>query len=207
VLVTNSTSQKFATTNIKGVFKIEATIGDTLIFSHLSFSIFNETVTDVMLKLELVPVQVSDKINKLAEVTVNAFPNINALSLRIIDHEIEELTTNERRLKTAGDFKPIHLLSILGGSLAIDPIINKISGKTNKLKKLIKFDQDEDYFSFIMDTQSDYIKTQVGVSEDELNRFIYFLVDKKEIREAIQSHNNFFLQFIIQDMAIQFNKD
>jgi hypothetical protein len=160
-----------------------------------------------MLKLELVPVQVSDKINKLAEVTVNAFPNINALSLRIIDHEIEELTTNERRLKTAGDFKPIHLLSILGGSLAIDPIINKISGKTNKLKKLIKFDQDEDYFSFIMDTQSDYIKTQVGVSEDELNRFIYFLVDKKEIREAIQSHNNFFLQFIIQDMAIQFNKD
>jgi len=204
VIITNISTGEFSESNDNGEFKIKGSAGDTLNFSHIAFSSFNEKLTDVILALEVLNIQVSDKVNTLDEVTVNAFPNINAVSLRFVDHKAVELTPNERRLQTAGDFKPIHLLAILGGSLPLDPILNKISGRTDKLKKLVKFDQDEDYFDFIIDNQSDFIKTTLNISKEEFNRFIYVLVDNAEIKKAIETNNNTQLQFFIQDLALQF---
>lgn len=203
-VIKNISTGEFSKTNFDGTFKIKGSAGDTLNFNHIAFSSFNEKLTDEILDLEVLLIQVSDKVNTLDEVTVNAFPNINAVSLRIVDHKAVELTPNERRLQTAGDFKPIHLLAILGGSLPLDPILNKISGRTDRLKKLVKFDQDEDYFDFIIDNQSDFIKTELNISKEEFNRFIYFLVENAEIKKAIQTHNNPQLQFFIQDLALQF---
>lgn len=203
-VIKNISTGEFSKTNSDGTFKIKGSAGDTLNFNHIAFSSFNEKLTDEILDLEVLLIQVSDKVNTLDEVTVNAFPNINAVSLRIVDYKAVELTPNERRLQTAGDFKPIHLLAILGGSLPLDPILNKISGRTDRLKKLVKFDQDEDYFDFIIDNQSDFIKTELNISKEEFNRFIYFLVENAEIKKAIQTHNNPQLQFFIQDLALQF---
>lgn len=56
------------------------------------------------------------QINKLDDVYIKEKSEFNAVSLGIISKEIKPLSVNERRLYTAGDFKPIHLLSLLGGS-------------------------------------------------------------------------------------------
>jgi hypothetical protein len=43
----------------------------------------------------------------------------------------------KRRDWTASDFKPIMLLGMIGGSMPLDPLINKINGRTNDLKKKV----------------------------------------------------------------------
>ncbi|MFO7744825.1 MAG: hypothetical protein R6V36_05515 [Psychroflexus sp.] len=206
VLVSNSTTGEFSKTNSKGIFSIKAKAGETLSFTHLSFQTFRETVSSQILNMELIEIQVSDKVNRLDEVKINAFPNINAVSLGILDHQPEQLTTNQRRLSTAGDFKPIHLLGVLAGSLPVDPIINKISGKTDRIKKLVKFDKDEDYFDFIKDHHENLIKKELGISEEEFSRFVYFLISDSRIQDSIKSNNNSQLQFFIHDLGIQFRE-
>ena len=67
----------------------------------------------------------------------------------IIPYGQKKYTPAERKLKTAGDFKPIHLLGLLGGAFALDPIINKINGRTKKLKKEIKVEGKETYLLLV----------------------------------------------------------
>jgi hypothetical protein len=40
----------------------------------------------------------------------------------------------QKELRTAGDFKPIMLLGLIS-SMPLDPLINKINGRTKRLKK------------------------------------------------------------------------
>lgn len=47
-------------------------------------------------------------------------------------------TQMERRLYT-GDFKPIDLLGLLGGSVNVDAILNSINGRTAMTKKLMNW--------------------------------------------------------------------
>lgn len=206
-VITNPTKGEASRSNSEGMFKIKVSEGDTLTFTHISFGTFSENVSRELMDLDLVHIQVSDKVNRLDEVEVNAFPNINAVSLGILEHQPEQLTTSQRRLNTAGDFKPIQLLAILGGSLPVDPIINKISGRTKKLKKLVKFDEDENYFDFIVDNHSEFIKSELNISDEEFNRFVYELIDHAEIKKSIQTKNSSQLQFLIQDLVVQFRKN
>lgn len=82
-----------------------------------------------------------EQVNILEEVFIQSKSEFTALSLGIIQKEIKPPSPYERQLYTAGDFKPIHLLSLLGGSLQVDPIINAISGRTKRLKKYIQFEK------------------------------------------------------------------
>jgi hypothetical protein len=59
---------------------------------------------------------------------------INAVSERIVAKEPKKYTVAERRLRTAGDFKPIMLLRLLGGYASY---CYKINGRTKRLKKLV----------------------------------------------------------------------
>jgi len=204
VTVINKNLGKFSRTNSNGFFKVSATKGDTLLFSHLSFSTFSKKITYELLEQDTLRIQVPDMSNRLEEVQVNAYPNINVVSVGIIDEKPNRLTKNQRRLKTAGDFKPIHLLSILGGSLPLDPIINKISGRTKKLKKLVKFDQDEKIFDFIVDTYEEYIKGGLGILEEEFTRFVYVLASDPFIQSSIEEGYSSQLKFFIQNAAIPF---
>ena len=81
----------------------------------------------------------------LKEVIINEHPEITAENIGVIPYGQKKYTPAERKLYTAGDFKPIHLLGLLGGTLAVDPIINKINGKSKKLKKEIEVEKKESY--------------------------------------------------------------
>jgi hypothetical protein len=51
--------------------------------------------------------------NQLDEVVIRRYNNINAVSLGIIPNQ-KSYTPAERKLRTAGDFKPIMLLGLMG---------------------------------------------------------------------------------------------
>lgn len=136
---------------------------------------------------------------------VNLFPSkYNAVSLGIIKKEIKPLSVNERRLYTAGDFKPIHLLSILGGSLAVDPIINKISGRTKRLKHYITIEKNIKHFDYISYHYHDYMVNNLDIDETQLGQFVDFVVADERVAKMLENKNYDELPFIIGDLWVEF---
>jgi hypothetical protein len=64
--------------------------------------------------LGLIHVEMKGKATRLKAVIINS-RMINAVSERIVAKEPKKYTVAERRLRTAGDFKPIMLLGLLSG--------------------------------------------------------------------------------------------
>ena len=163
---------------------------------------------------EAVPSIVSDslnpsmlsQVNRLEEVIINSKSEFNALSLGIISKEIKPLSINERRLYTAGDFKPIHLLSILGGSLPVDPIINAINGRTKRLKKYIHLEKKENNLSFLEDHFMEYMVENLLITEEKLGIFLTYLIENENLQNIIDRKNYGELHFLIGDEWFKFKK-
>ena len=124
VTAVNISSKRASITNRSGEFQLEARAGDTLVFSHVGMDDYIKFLDSSDVSTNSLDILMIDTFNELDEVNLTDVSEINAVSLGIIPEEIERLSVNERRLQTAGDFKPIHLLGLLGGSLQVDPIVN-----------------------------------------------------------------------------------
>lgn len=125
--------------------------------------------------------------------------SFDAVSLGIIKKKIEPLTSNERKLYTAGDFKPVHLLSILGGSLAVDPIINKISGRTKRLKKYVQLEKKERNLLFLEDHFTEYMLNHLNIPEETIGRFLIYLIEHERLQDLIDRKDYGELHFLIGD--------
>jgi hypothetical protein len=140
---------------------------------------------------------------ELREVVVNETSEINAVSLGIIPKKIEKLSMNERRLRTAGDFKPIHLLSILGGSLEIDPILNAINGRTKKLKRNIGIEKAQRNIAFFEIHYKSYMEETMELSQQELSLLIDFMLEKNELPGLLEENNDAQIKLFLHDSWFQ----
>lgn len=166
-----------------------------------------ESVTDSLSSKiqDSVPPLLLSKTIELDEVRVSK-SRFNAVSLGILKEEIKPLSINERRLETAGDFKAIHLLSLLGGQLEIDPIINKISGRTKRLKKYISIEKNMRRYDDLLAEYNDFMLKNLEIPEDLLNRFIDYLASDEEIINLMDSNQKGALTFTIGDAWFRFKK-
>jgi hypothetical protein len=149
----------------------------------------------------------TSKTTELKEVIVNKHPEINAVSLGISPKGIIHRTQMERMLYTAGDFKPIQLLGILGGSLPVDPILNAINGRTAMVKKSIEAERkerllvlfgslfDDTYFTKTLEIPADYVKG-----------FQYYCIEDGKISEVLKSKNKTKIEFLIVPLATKYIK-
>ncbi len=144
------------------------------------------------------------QINALDEVYVESKSEFNAVSLGILKKEIRQLSINERRLYTAGDFKPIHLLGLLAGSLEVDPIINAISGRTKRLKRYIQLEKKENNLIFLEDHFREYLVKNLDVEEQLIGRFLNYLVENEELQSLIDRRSFGELHFFISDEWFKF---
>lgn len=174
--------------------------------SSLKFSnlIHNNSVN--LQRSDTLSTSIFTQVNKLDEVFIKSKSELNAVSLGIIQKEIKPLSTYERRLFTAGDFKPIHLLSLLGGSLAVDPIINAISGRTKRMKKYIQIEKKESNLIFLENHFSDYMSDNLNIPEELIGRFLNYLIYNERLQGLIDRNDLGELYFLIGDEWIQFDK-
>lgn len=147
---------------------------------------------------------VFEEVNTLDEVFIKSKSEFNAVSLGILKKEIKPLTTNERRLYTAGDFKPIHLLSLLGGSLQVDPIINAISGRTKRLKRYIEIEKKESNLIFLEDHFMKYMVENLNIEEEWIGSFLTYLVENEQLQSLIDRKDLGVLHFFIGDEWFKF---
>jgi hypothetical protein len=207
VTIINLVNEKSTISDSNGEFFILAKADDLLVFTSVNLEYHRRIIEEEDLKPELLIIKMTAKVTELEEVIVNKHPEINAVSLGISPKGIKKYTPAERRLKTAGDFKPIQLLGILGGSLPVDPILNAISGRTAMLKKELEVEKkeyllaligslfDENYFTKTLKIPSDYIKG-----------FQYYSIEDKKLAEALKSKNKTKIEFLIVPLAAKYNE-
>ena len=190
--ILNNTSKTFTISNSKGEFSIPVKMNDTLSFSGVSYELKNVIVSENMIQSKSLTIYLTDKINTLDEVIVGKIltgdlssditnsgvkRNIDFYDLGIPGYKGKPKTQTERRLYTAGDFKPIHLLALLGGSLPVDPILNAISGRTKLLKNRVQLENQDKCIDRTKADLSEILSSAHPLEEHYRNEFFYYCAD------------------------------
>jgi hypothetical protein len=207
VTIVNLVNEKSAVSDGNGEFFILAKAEDLLVFSSVNLEYYRRIIEEEDLKAVVLTIKMTAKITELEEVIVNKHPEINAVSLGISPKGIIHRTQMERKLYTAGDFKPIHLLGLLGGSLQVDPILNAINGRTAMLKKSIEFEKKERLLTQIGALFDDeyYTKT-LKIPANYIKGFQYYCIEKEDFATSLRSKNKAMIKLLIVPLAEKYNK-
>ena len=204
--IINTSSKIMVVSDQDGFFSILANEGDILSFSAVNYEFLRKIINGQSYKIGNVIVDLTPKSVELNEVVINKSSSINAENLGIIPRDQIKLTVAERRLQTAGDFKPIHLLGLLGGSLALDPILNAINGRTKMLKKALSVEKKE-FLMAKLEALFDakyYIET-LKIPEDLIKGFQYYCVEDDSFVKSLNDKNKTMSMLLIEGLASRFN--
>jgi len=206
VTIINLVNEKTTISDSDGEFYILAKAEDLLVFSSVNLDYHRQIIEEEDLKSDILVIKMTAKVTDLKEVIVKQ-PDINAVSLGISTKGIKKYTPAERRLKTAGDFKPIHLLSILGGSLAVDPILNAISGRTAMLKKELEVEKKERLL-VIIDAlyKEDYFRSVLKIPMDYVKGFQYYCIEDLNFAGVLKTKNKAKIELLMVPLAVKFNE-
>lgn len=187
--IVNLVNEKSTVSDANGEFLILAKEDDLLVFSSMNFEykrkmISKEDVDSGKIAIDMIP-----KINQIDVVVIEEY-RLDAVDLGILSRPAKKYTPAERRLQTAGDFKPIHLIGLLGGSLQIDPIINAINGRTKRLKGEVQVERKEFLLQQINDAIKDdfYVQT-LKIHPDNVGQFKYFMMDSSDFISVLKTKN------------------
>lgn len=207
VNIANSSNGKTTISDKSGFFSMLAKEGDVLVFSAVNLETLRKKISKQDLVSDVIQVQVTPVSVALKEVVINEHPEISAENLGVIPYGQKKYTPAERKLKTAGDFKPIHLLGLLGGSIAGDPIINKITGRTQMLKKEIKVERKEFWLKQLGDMFDEkYFVSELKIPTDYVKGFQYYIVENERFVETLKSKNKTMTTFLMGELSLEYNE-
>lgn len=205
VLVLNLNTEQEVKSDRDGNFVILVQLDDVLLFSSENLNFFRKIIGETEFQLEKLEVEMTSKALVLEEVEIVDNKSYNAVDLGILQRPAKSYTPMERRLKTAGDFKPIHLLGLLGGSVQLDPIFNAINGKTKRLKKEILLERNirklENFRAFFPEKE---LVEDLKMNSDEVSEFTYSILDEKEFETLLENRDKSKMHFYLIEKYSQF---
>lgn len=199
--ILNKTSLTNATSNKEGVFVIKAKLNDTIIFSAVQYKLLVRVVNkeDILKKkldvtLQLLTNQLDEVFltgpltGKLDKDIINsdAKPKINFYDVGIPGYKGKQKTPAQKRLfeATSG-----------GGFIPINPIINAITGRTKKLKEIIKLENDDALLARLKnDLKEDFFRVNPLDKKHHIE-FFYFVQEDPEFRSTCSKSNLHALAF------------
>jgi hypothetical protein len=208
IKILNLVSEKETVSDIEGKFVIMAKPDDLLVFSSNNFDYMRKMIDDDDYRKGAITVAVTPKINQLEEVQINTYPNLNAVSLGILDKPAKTYTPAQRKLRTASNMYPsFGVGTIMGFSMGLDPVINAISGRTKMLKKYVISEKAQLQVEKISNMFSDdYFIHQLKIKENLVRGFIFFAVENQKVIDALSMKNKFLVSFALIKVAEDFNK-
>ena len=207
VNILNLRSEKTTISDNKGVFSMLVKLGDLLVLSAMNLETIRKTLLEKELQSEEIVIKMVLKNNSLKEVIVNENSAINPVSLGILSKEAKKYSPAERKLKTAGDFKPIDLLGVLGGALAVDPILNAINGRTKRLKKEVVIEKNEKLLLKLEEYYKEEYYTEVlKIPKEYIKGFQYYLIEDLDFVTALKAKNKTLTLFLVQKLASDYNE-
>jgi len=197
IYLINLKTEKSTLTEHGGYFSINASVGDTLLFSSVQFKGLKVALKESDFTSTIFFVKMEPIVRFLNEVKINEFKNINAVSLGIISPFTKHYTPAQRKLFTATSG---------GGILPVDPIINWLSGRTAMLKKEVEVEKKET----LMDKVDGWFETKyftqtLKIPAEYVKGFEYYIVEDAKFAEAVKSKNKTMATFIMNELAVRYN--
>jgi hypothetical protein len=194
-----------AVSDKEGYFYIKAKVSDTLLFSAVFLEKKKYVITKQDIEHKLILVPISPSTEYLKEVVVTKYPNINAVSLGILQSQPKSYTKSERALIAAGSFKWYSPLLIPLGGMSIDGLINHMSGRTTMLKKELIIERKE----ILQDKVSDYFNDNYFIKsllipEEYVDGFKYYIVDDVPFSNAMKAKNKTQATFLLHQLAVDY---
>jgi len=199
VYVTNLRSESNTVTNENGNFSMFVKVGDTLQFSGLQVVTKKAVIDENEINKKLFVIALQAKVIPLDEVEVKTYPNINAVSLGILEKPAKKYTPAERRLKTASEADG---KIGFGGSVGLDPLLNWMSGRTSMLKKELTIERKEKLLDKIENLfPFEYFTDNLKIKKENVRGFWYYAIEDSKLTDAINAKNKIMARFIFSDLA------
>lgn len=194
VFVINLKSEHTVYTNEIGEFSIQASVGDTLVFSGLQFKRKEVVLCDEDFQNNVLNVHLVTLVHELREVVIRNYNNINAASLGIIPFNQKKYTPAERKYATAASYKM--------NPQGLDPVLNLISGRTAMLKKEMEVEKKESYMLLLeeMFTPEHFINT-LKLPLAYIKGFEYYAVENKSFTKILDQKNKTTIEFLLGELA------
>lgn len=200
--VSNQSSNQIVVTDINGLFTVEVREGDVLHISAVNVMAKELVISDKIFFDGYLDVVMEYANIQLDEVIVSDKSKITAESVGIIPYNQKRYTQAERHLKTAGDFKPIMLLGLLGGSMPLDPLINKINGRTKRLKKLVALESKIALFDTLdQQFEESYYVDKLKIPADYIEGFKFFIIENDTFATYLKNNDMVMVQFLLIEQA------
>lgn len=204
IYIVNLKTEKSTLTERGGYFSINASVGDTIMFTAVQFKSLKITLKEEDFNKELLFVKMETFIRVLDEVKINEYKDINAVSLGIISSKTKHYTPAERKLKTASNSD-----AQIGTntSIGLDPILNWMSGRTTMLKKEVEVEKKELMLTKIQNLyESEYFVETLKIPEDFVKGFQYYIVEDAKFVEALKAKNKTMATFIMNELAVTYKE-
>lgn len=196
-----------AFTGEQGEFSMEVKPGTVVHFSGQNIQSFRKRICSDDFEFSKIHIKLESESILLQEVAVTRDSKFTAEKLGIIPFGQKKYSVAERRLKTAGDFKTIHLLGLLGGSLPLDPIINKISGKTRRLKNELQIEKKQFLIQKLKAQFPDeFYLDKLNIHQEQLNEFQYFCIENSNFSKLLQVNNRNENELMLVQLAANYNQ-
>lgn len=195
IYIENISSRKNVVTESGGYFKLEMKPNDTLIFASVNLKGIKRIIkeSDFSKRLLFIPMEVSE--NTLHEMVIDR--RITSESLGIAAKK--RYTPAEKRLHTA--------TSSSGGIIAIDAVVNALSGRTAMLKKALHYEQEEIIVKSIINSfEDDFFTEELKIPKNYIEGFGYFLAQDNQILRAIKTSNRDELKFMLSEKSAEFKE-
>lgn len=192
--VLNVSQSIYSTTNIKGEFVIPAKLGDTISISSIKYEIESISINKKHIDEEYLEIVLKEKINQLDEVIVGKVltgdlssdikntkieDEINFYDVGIPGYTGPRMTQNERRLYDADSGKFFYFYGI-AASINVYKILNRISGRTKRLRKIVEEERLDRFILRIRDLHLESLFADTTLTEQQIAEFFYFCGDDKE---------------------------
>lgn len=191
VVVLNVTTDEKVTTNVLGEYTIRANYGQQLRFVKEKFErsqVFVNNASNVDVVLIRLPVEIEaveiPKLKISGDISKDASQVKINQSEEALRQAIGLPRSPEKPRERPPEIKDV-LLPLIGGKLNVDALYKLVSGKTKRMKRLYRYEDEEEYIQWMRTKiDAEYFESS-GIPAQHINAFLLFcLADPQVLRYA-----------------------
>lgn len=192
--IINKTSQRFTISETDGSFIIPAKLNDTIQISGIKYLTEEIVIGKTVIDTKNLTVFLTVKINTLDEVIVgkiltgdlkmdignsDAKRDLDFYDVGIPGYTGKRMTQNEQRLYEADHGKFVNFYGLYG-TVNFHKLLNAISGRTKRLKNIVRLESQDVCMNRIIADYSESLLGEIQITDELKAEFFYFASEDSE---------------------------
>lgn len=218
--VINKTSYRYATSDQNGNFKIQAKLSDTLYFSSIQYSPISVIISPKIIDTKAIVVKLENYVTELDEVTIgniltgdlnsdinnsDAERSINFYDLGIPGYTGIRKTQIQNRLDEADTGKFIYW-GIPTPQFNLWKILNRVSGRTKRLKNNVKVEKDKNILKHIKNVVGPELFKNKELEQDLRAEFYFYCSDDPNFYNRCTNRSDVEIMQFLDEKLTEFKK-